>query len=101
MIDAIKNVLTNETVIEIATTTKAQVIDTVSTSKLASVVVGGTVATTFTSSEFAQWSAGFASMIFGGKMLVDAWARFTEITMKKRSQRIEMKRQERELDSNN
>lgn len=96
MIDAIKTMLTSETMIDIATTTKAQVIETASSSKLPAAVVGVAFGSSFTASEFAQWSAGFASLVIAGKMLVDVWARITEITLKKRSQRIEMKRKERD-----
>ena len=103
MIDAIKSFFVDEkqTMIDIAVTAKTQVIETAASSKLPIVVVGGTVATTYTASEVAQWAAAFMSLVYAGKLLVDVWARITEITMKKRSQRIEMKRQERELDSNN
>ena len=103
MIDVIKNFFADErqTLIDIAATTKDSLIETVATTKLPALVVGSTVATTFTASEFAQWSAGFASIVIAGKMLIDGWARITEVTMKRRSQRIEMKRQERELDPNN
>jgi len=96
VINDIRNLLTSPMMTDIAMTTKAQVIETVSSSKLPALVVGGTLATTYTSSEVAQWAAAFTSLVIAGKMLVDVWARITEITIKKRSQRIEMKRKERE-----
>jgi len=101
MIDAIKNFVAGErqTIVDIATTTKAQVVETVASSKLPAVVIGGTVATTYTASEVAQWAAAFMSLVYAGKLLVDVWARITEITIKKRTQRLEIKRQEREFNN--
>jgi TRAP-type C4-dicarboxylate transport system permease large subunit len=98
MIDSIKQALTIESkvVSDVVAATKDQVIESVSTSKLPAVIAGGTYATTFTTSEFAKLAALFVSLIYGGKMLVDIWARITEVTMKKREIIREEKRRRKE-----
>ncbi len=62
-----------ETLIQIAATTKDQLIETAATSKLPPVLVGGTVATTYTASDIAQWAAAFLSIVYAFKLLVDVW----------------------------
>lgn len=87
MIDSIKQLLTirSQAISDVVVTTKDQIIETVSTSKLPITISGGTYATTFTTSELAQLAALFVSLIYGGKMLVDIWARITEVGIKSRS----------------
>lgn len=101
MIEEMKQVYLEQKpiIMEIAATTKAQIVETVSTTKMPAAVAGGTFATTFTSSELAQLAATFVSLVYGAKLLVDIWSKITESTLKKRSQRIEIKSQEREMNN--
>jgi len=84
-------------ILDVVSTTKNQIVESVSATKLPVFVAGGTVATSFTSIQAAQWAGACLSIMLAGKVLVDIWARINEITLKKRTLKLEIKRQERAL----
>ena len=98
MITEIKEFLTSEkqSLLEAVQTTKIQLAESIATTKVPVVVAGGTMATSFTSSEAAQWAAASLSIMLAGKVLVDIWARINEIVLKKRAFNSEERRRRKD-----
>ena len=84
--------------VETLQTTKIQLAESITTTKVPVVIAGGTVATSFTSSEAAQWAAATLSIMLAGKVMVDIWARINEILLKKRAFNAAEKQKRREED---
>jgi len=100
MINGVRDLLMVEkaTLMEALHTTKMQIVESITTTKVPVVIAGGTIATSFTSSEAAQWAAASLSIMLAGKVLVDIWARINEIALKKRAFNAAEKQKRREED---
>ena len=100
MIASIKEFFSSEKhgLVEMLHTTKIQLAESITTTKVPVVIAGGTVATSFTSSEAAQWAAATLSIMLAGKVMVDIWARINEIMLKKRAFNAAEKQKRRDSD---